>query len=92
MMGLIYAPDPFPGRCLNTRPVTGADGYPSSHRCLDYEGHDGACRFLAAPRRYLPSASNQTYQQRTPELNLLERTPAPAQALSASSPHTKDGR
>ena len=33
---IIAIPDPHPGRCLNIR---------NGDRCLDYDHHDGSCRF-----------------------------------------------
>lgn len=46
---ILNLPDPHPGRCLNHRQGRDHTGYPVSKRCLDYEGHDGRCRFPEDP-------------------------------------------
>ena len=62
----ILIPDPHPGRCQNFR----YDGrIKTTKRCLDYDGHDGACLF---PEPGLPPMTVQTsqvatYQPRPPE-------------------------
>lgn len=62
----ILMPDPHPGRCLNFRYDTTAH---TTKRCLDYEGHDGRCRF---PDPYVPPArtrdtSGAAWQVKQPE-------------------------
>lgn len=46
---ILNLPDPHPGRCLNYREGRDYMGYPVPKRCLDYEGHDGRCRFQEDP-------------------------------------------
>ena len=68
-MSIIEGVDPHPGRCVNMRPSRDAHGYPTTKRCLDYEGHEGACRFPDDPKRVATSGGTQmnVYSQRKPE-------------------------
>jgi hypothetical protein len=46
---IINAPDQHPGRCQNWRSRPDRNGYPSSVRCLDYEGTEHVCTFPPPP-------------------------------------------
>jgi hypothetical protein len=59
-----FVPDSNPGRCLNYRTGRDANGYAASKRCLDYEGHQSACRFLPDPE--IRSASQGIYVSKPP--------------------------
>jgi hypothetical protein len=51
-------PDPDPGRCQCMRQGTDAYGYPTTRRCLDYEGVPHICFFPPNPERI--HSSSQT--------------------------------
>lgn len=58
---IIHMPDPDPGRCLNYRNGTmGQGGLGNARRCLDYEGHSGACRFAPEVPATVFAQSQQT--------------------------------
>ncbi len=65
-MSYLTLPDPFSGRCKNHRQAQGGYGI-ETVRCLDYEGHDSACRFPAPLPRADASSASLYYHQTTPK-------------------------
>jgi hypothetical protein len=68
LMSWVRIPDPYPGRCLNYRASVSAIGEPTNKRCLDYEDHDGKCRFEPDPPPTPTDwGSSGIYQSTTPK-------------------------
>lgn len=75
----IHMQDLDPGRCLNFRNSTqGQGGFGSPRRCLDYEGHEGKCRFAPEVPVTNSAVMLSSYQTKAPEpwVSPLDRTSA----------------